>query len=161
GVYYDQLLGYAVDTYKNAAPYYRIGNIPNFNSSCNGAPDATCTFPSALGALQTQGEFPLQGQILDYHDFKDTQAMRYEFGIQHPFPKQTNLQVSYVGARANHVWRNYEANLYSPPIYNADGSYYFPPGLTPINPAFRSGINVMASDAQSFYNSFLLTADTR
>jgi hypothetical protein len=161
GIYYDQLLGYALDTQKNAAPYYRVGTVPNFNSSCNGAPDATCTFPDALAALQVQGTFPQHGQVLDYHDFKATQVLRYEFGIERSLPRQTNLRIAYVGTRGNHLWRNYEANLFTPPVYNPDGTYYFPEGLERINPAFQSGINVMASDAQSFYNAFFLTASTR
>ena len=31
----------------------------------------------------------------------------------------------------------------------------------PVNPAFRGGISFLGTDAQSFYNSLLLTADTR
>jgi len=173
GIYFDQLLGYALDTQKNAAPFYSIGTNPTF--------DSRSTFPDALaGASQLGGTFPQQGLSLDYHDFTDTRVLRYEFGIQHRLPQQTNVQLSYVGARGNHVWRNYEANLFPAPIIRTDGSLFFPDNCVatppprehipsalcrssagPVNPAFQSGINIMASDAQSFYNSFLLTADTR
>ena len=154
GIYYDQLLGYALDTTKNMAPFYGIGINPTF--------DASTTFPDALAAVAlAAGSFPQQAQILDYQNFTSTRVMRYELSIQHRLPKQTNVQAAYVGARGNHLWRNYEANLFAAPITRTDGSYFFPAGLDPINPAFKSGINIMASDAQSFYNSFLLTADTR
>jgi hypothetical protein len=168
GIFYDEQLGYAVDTQKNMGPFYRVAINSNF--------DARETFPNALAGAQALGSgFPQQGQTLDYHDFITASAMRYEFSIQHRLPSQTNVQVSYVGARGNHLWRNLETNLFPQPVTRSDGSLFFPCGLfdpknpdvcpnpTPqyINPAFQSGINMQSSDAQSFYNSFLVTADTR
>jgi hypothetical protein len=134
-----------------------------------------------VAAVSLAGSFPQHGQILDYQNFTNTRAMRYELSVQRRLPGQSNLQVAYVGARGNHLLRNLEVNLFPLPITRSDGSLCFPPDETtvrpqdvrpdcpavsrqragPVNPAFPSGINVMSSDAQSFYNSFLLTADTR
>src|SRR5262249_51239889 len=85
GIYYDQLLGYALDTQKNAGPYYGIGTNTNFNSSCEPLSDRpTCTFPDAIAGARAvaTGIFPKQGLSLDYHDFTDTRVLRYELGIQ-------------------------------------------------------------------------------
>src|SRR5262249_22218070 len=38
---------------------------------------------------------------------------------------------------------------------------FFPPDAGPLNPAFQGGITLMSSDAQSFYNSLLVSADRR
>ncbi len=154
GIYYDEQLGYAVDTQKNMAPFYRIAINPNF--------DARATFPNAVaGVLASSAGQPQQAQALAYRDFTTPRVMRYEFSMQRRLPMQTNVQAGFVGARGNHLWRNYETNLFPPPVERPDGTLFFPAGDVRINPAFQSGINLMNSDAQSFYNSFLLTADTR
>jgi hypothetical protein len=150
----------------------------NFNASCAGA-NPTCTFPNAIAAVSGTGSLPIQAQTLDYEHTKSPTVMRYDFSIQKSLPRDSNLQLAYVGARGNHLLRTYEANLAPVPIVLADGSLCFPPDAAlnpvvnpscppvssqragPVNPAFRGGINVLGTDAQSFYNSLLLTADTR
>ena len=87
--------------------------------------------------------------------------LRYNLSVQQRLARDTNVQVSYVGARGNHLLRNYEANLFPVPIVQPDGSLFFPPDAGPVNPAFAGGINLMGSDAQSFYNSLLVSADAR
>src|SRR5262249_20431910 len=47
------------------------------------------------------------------------------------------------------------------PAVQPDGSLFFPPNAGPVNPAFEGGITLMSSDAQSFYNSFLISTDIR
>ena len=89
-----------------------------------------------------------------------------------------NLQASYVGARGNHLLRRYETNLFPYPVTLPDGSVFFPdnctererlnlrpspncrPGAGPVNPAFGP-VSMLASDAQSFYNSLQLSANLR
>jgi hypothetical protein len=174
GIYYDQLLAYTMDTQKNALPFVRSAVRPNFNSQA--------TFPRAVDAAnEVLGSLPLQAQMLDYQNTTSPRVMRYEFSVQRPLPGGVRLQAAYVGARGNHLLRNYEVNLFPAPMVRADGSLCFPPDAARvrpqdvrpscpavsseragvINPAFQGGINIMSSDAQSFYNSFLLTADAR
>lgn len=178
GIYYDQLLGYAMDNQKNAFPFYQVAVRTNFNSSCAGR-NPTCTFPDAIAAATSAGGLPVQAQTLDYQNMKSPMVLRYDFSIQQRLPKDSNVQIAYVGARGNHLFRSYEANLFPVPIVLSDGSLCFPPDAAlnpvvnpscppvsseragPVNPAFRGGITLLGSDAQSFYNSFLLTADTR
>ena len=54
GIYYDQLLSYAVDNLKNAYPFYQVAVRTNFNASCSGT-NPTCTFPSAIAAAMSGG----------------------------------------------------------------------------------------------------------
>jgi hypothetical protein len=87
--------------------------------------------------------------------------LRYNLTLQQRLARDSNVQVSYVGARGNHLLRNYEANLFPVPVQQPDGTLFFPPNAGPVNPAFQGGINLMSSDAQSFYHSLLISADAR
>jgi hypothetical protein len=152
GIYYDQLMAYPFDTLKSGLPFYRIAVRTNFDSSK--------TFPNAALAATEVG-VPLQAQNLDYQHTKSPTMLRYNLTLQKGLGQDSNVQVGYVGARGNHLLRNYEANLFPVPIRQPDGSLFFPPDAGPVNPAFGGGINLMSSDAQSFYNSLLISADAR
>ncbi len=166
GLFYDHLREYMVDQLKNGAPFFNIAVAKNF--------DASGTFPDAVAAATSEGEIPLQAQVLDYRKATNPVVMRYDFSIHHQFPSGWDGGAAYVGARGNHLFRSYEANLFPAPVVRADGSLFFPddcnaPGNTtpsalcvpnagPINPAFPGGINLLASDAQSFYNAVIFSA---
>src|SRR5207247_3154726 len=75
--------------------------------------------------------------------------------------RDSNVQVGDVGSRGNHLLRYFEANLFPVPIERPDGSLFFPANAGPVNPAFQGGITLMSSDAQSFYNSMLVSVDSR
>jgi hypothetical protein len=171
GIYYDQLLRYALMARDTDRPFYIQPVRTNF--------DATSYFPDPIAA--TAG---LPGDVrgLDYWNTTIPTIFRYNFGIQRSFPGGWRVQSTYVGARGNHIYRGYESNLYPLPIVRADGTLFFPddcddpafkdpanprspsafcrPGASHgINPAFSSGILVTNSDAQSFYNALLLSAN--
>ena len=164
GIYHDQFLAYVMSRQKASAPFYKTVIRNNFNSSE--------IFPNAVTAAT--GE-PFQAQILDYQNATTPVVFRYNFAIQQPLPGGWQLQASYVGARGNHLYRVYEANLFPVPITRADGSLCFPPDAAanlpyhpacpavpsrdagPVNPAIGS-IKLINSDAQSFYNSFRFSA---
>ena len=152
GIYYDHLMAFPFDILKSGLPFYRIAVRPNFDSSR--------TFPDALRAATEVGS-PLQAQNLDYHHMASPSMLRYNMAIQRRLPRDSNIQIAYVGARGNHLLRNYEANLFPVPVVRSDGSLFFPPDAGPVNPAFQGGINLMTSDAQSFYHSLLISADGR
>ena len=145
GIYYDQLLEHVVDRQKSTVPYTQIAVRPNFDSSG--------TFPDAVAA---GAGIPLLAQSLD-RDTTTPMVLRYNFSLQQQLPGGWRAQASYVGARGNHLFRGYEANLFPVPVTRADGSLFFPPDSGPVNPAF-GGINIVSSDAQSFYNSLQLSA---
>jgi len=169
GIYYDPLLEYVADLQKSTAPFYKRAVIPNFDSSD--------TFPDAqAAALQTSLGTRFQVEVLDYHHMKTPRVLRYHLTLQREFWGGVGLQASYVGARGNHLFRGYEANLYPPSITLADGRLCFPgdqdkvkptdsPGCAvvtseragPINPAFGY-IGVVSTDGQSFYNALQLAA---
>ena len=152
GIYYDHLMAYPFDILKSGLPFHRIAVRPNFDSSR--------TFPDAVQAATEVG-FPLQAQNLDYRHMTSPTMLRYNLTLRQRLPRESTLQVAYVGARGNHLLRNYEANLFPVPAVLPDGSLFFPRDSGPVNPAFQGGINLMSSDAQSFYNALLISADTR
>ena len=125
--------------------------------------------------------FP-RGARLEHSNTTIPTILRYTFGIQRSLPGAWRVRATYVGARGNHLYRGYEANLYPHPIIRADGTLFFPDdcddpvyqdptsGLKPsafcrpgaskgLNPAFSSGIRLTNSDAQSFYNALQLSAN--
>ncbi len=152
GIYYDELLPYAFDLLKSGLPFFRNATRPNFDSSR--------TFPDAVLAASEVGT-PLRAQNLDYQHMASPTVLRYNLTIQRQLSRDTNVQIGYVGARGNHLLRYFEANLFPIPTLNPDGSLFFPPNAGPVNPAFQGGITLMSSDAQSFYNSLLVSADSR
>ena len=182
GIYYDQLLEYVVDQRKNTAPFFNIAVRTNFCSApvCPDSDDPPTPFPHAVAAATgAEAGVPLQAQVLDYQNTTSPMVLRYNFSVQQQLPGGWRAQASYVGARGNHLFRSYEANLFPVPITRADGSLCFPPdeakvkdsdvnpaclpvpspAAGPVNPAFQGGINILSSDAQSFYNSLQLSAN--
>ncbi|MCH8267636.1 MAG: TonB-dependent receptor [Acidobacteria bacterium] len=160
GIYYDPLLAHIVGRQKSTLPFYKIAEVPNF--------DSTATFPDPVAAAAGA---PFQARILDYRNTTSPMVLRYNFTLQDRLPGGWRLRASYVGARGNHLFRSYEANLFPVPEIREDGSLFFPakcpppeqpaipdcrPHAGPVNPAF-GGINVLSSDAQSFYNSLQLS----
>ena len=156
GIYYDHLIEYPADQLKNTAPFFNIAVITNF--------DVSTTFPDAVAvaeaaAVAAEGGLPLQAQVLDYRDTTSPMVLRYNFALEHQLPGGWSAGASYVGARGNHLFRTYEANLFPAPETREDGSLFFPPDAGPVNPAFQGGIQILSSDAQSFYNSLRLSAN--
>ncbi len=150
GIYYDPFLGYAIDPQKNSAPFYRRVLNPNF--------DASRIFPDAVaGASLVTLRNPFGIAVLDYDHTRTPDVLRYNLNLQQPLPAGVTVRASYVGARGNHLFRGFEANLYPTVIERPDGSLFFPPNDGPINPAFNS-ISLNTSDAQSFYNALQISA---
>ena len=170
GIFYDELMQYVVQQRRSSLPFYKIAARTNFN--------ATSTFPLALNAIAaapSQSRFTLR--VLDYQNISSPQVYRYNVGVQQTLPGGWRSQVNFVGARGNNLYRSYETNLFPNPIVRSDGSLCFPPDITtvdparidpscpavsplragPVNPEF-SGIQMLSSDAQSFYNSLQLSA---
>ena len=154
GIYFDQMLQYVVFQRKSTVPFYKIALRTNFDSST--------VFPDAVAA--TAG-IPLMAHVMDYHHVTTPRVLRYNLTLQQRLPGGWRVRASYVGARGNHLYRGYEVNLFPVPIIRADGSLFFP-AHDPngpdnrVNSAF-GGINIVSSDAQSFYNSLQLSANKR
>ncbi|MBI2815850.1 MAG: TonB-dependent receptor [Acidobacteria bacterium] len=151
GIYYDPMLEHMVDTQKNSAPYNQRFIMPNFDAS-NVFPDAVAATALAPAGSQAAGV-----AVLDYNHMASPAVLRYNIGVQQT-QREWSLRVYYVGARGNHLFRGYEANLYPYPTEMPGGALYFPPDSGPHNPAFGS-ITVTGADAQSFYNALQITAN--
>jgi len=152
GIYYDEILAYVFDLLKSGLPFFRAATRTNFDSSR--------TFPDAVLAATEVGT-PLRAQNLDYQHMASPTVLRYNLTVQRKLSRDSNVQIGYVGARGNHLLRYFEANLFPVPALQPDGSLFFPRDAGPVNPAFQGGITLMSSDAQSFYNSLLVSADSR
>jgi len=144
GVYYDQMLEYVADARGLSPPFYQAASLVNLR--------AGDFFPRALDAAAAQKTNQIQALIMDYEHMRSPTVLRYNASLRHPLPGNWRLQISYVGARGNHLYRAYEINQFPVPVRRADGSLYFPAGTVGVNPAFGS-VNLLSSDAQSFYNS--------
>jgi len=153
GIYYDHFLEYVADLTKNTAPFFNVAVVTNVDAS-GAFPDAVAVANSAAAA----GALPLQAFVADYRDTTSTMVLRYDFTLEHQLAGGWRAGASYVGARGNHLYRTYEMNLFPIPQTREDGTLFFPPNAGPVNPAFQGGIGVLASDAQSFYNSLRLAA---
>ncbi len=154
GVYYDHFLEYVADQLKNTAPFFNVAVVTNVDSSG--------TFPDAVAvaeAAAAEGPLPLQALVADHRNTTSSMVLRYDFALERQLPEGWVVGASYVGARGNHLYRTYETNLFPIPETREDGSLFLPPDQGPINPAFQGGITVLASDAQSFYNSLRLAAN--
>ncbi|MCZ6751934.1 MAG: TonB-dependent receptor, partial [Acidobacteria bacterium] len=154
GIYYDHFLEYLAQQLKNTAPFFNIAVITNF--------DVSSTFPDAVAvadAAAAEGGLPIQAQVVNYRDTTSPVVLRYNFDLEQQLPGGWRAGASYVGARGNHLFRTYEANLFPVPEVREDGTLFFPPDTGPVNPAFQGGIQILASDAQSFYNSLRLSAN--
>ena len=162
GVYYDQIIGYVPNNRKSSAPYHSI--LVNPNASL-----ASQYFPHIIPAA---GNVPPQVQVMDYTSFVNPMVLRYAVSLQQRLAAGWRAQVSYVGARGNHLFRRYETNQFPLPEIGADGAVFFPPQCAaagepvipqcrayagPINPAFGA-LSMLSTDAQSFYNALQLTA---
>src|SRR2546425_1104469 len=152
GIYYDEILAYVFDLLKSGLPFFRAATRTNFDSSR--------TFPDAVLAATEVGT-PLRAQNLDYQHMASPTVLRYNLTVQRKLSRDSNVQIGYVGARGNHLLRYFEANLFPVPALQPDGSLFFPRDAGPVNPAFQGGITLMSSDAQSFYNSMLVSVDSR
>jgi outer membrane receptor protein involved in Fe transport len=149
GVYYDHILEYVADSRGLSPPFYNTASIINLNPFNY--------FPDALAAAAAQPGNKIQALILDYQNMSSPMVLRYNAAIRQQLPLNWRATFSYVGARGNHLYRAYEINQFSVPIRQNDGTYFFPPGTVGINPAFGS-VNLLSSDAQSFYNALQITA---
>jgi hypothetical protein len=148
GIYYDPLLPHVFRNKKNSYPYTTRVLRPPF--------DSTKTFPDAVAAA-LEVSTPAQLLLLDWHNFTNSAILRYNFSIQRLFAGGWRTQASYVGARGNHLFNEFEANQFPVPIRRADGSLFFPPDTGAVNPAFGS-IFMTDSNQQSFYNALQISA---
>lgn len=147
GVYFDQLLysTYGNMTFKQA-PYFEQVTI-------NNAP-----FPNVFPLLAS-GTFATDTFSITRNP-SPTYVMQYNFNIQREFSSRIVLTAGYIGARGVHLWRESDANIAIPldPPFDTR----FPAVANPVrrNPNFGS-IRFKTSDANSFYNAFLLSVLSR
>ncbi|MBI4459815.1 MAG: hypothetical protein HY648_07130 [Acidobacteria bacterium] len=169
GIYYDQILEYLAASLKDSRPYYRRAVRTNF--------DASGIFPRADLAV---GGIPFHMNVLDYKTDATPTVLRYDVSVQQDLPGGANLNLSYVGARGNHLPRKFEANQIPFSETLADGTLLFPaqcdkldrtrpasrydslcrPYAGPMNRAFET-IGYTSLDAQSFYNSLRVVLSKR
>ncbi|OFV98453.1 MAG: hypothetical protein A3F68_00195 [Acidobacteria bacterium RIFCSPLOWO2_12_FULL_54_10] len=153
GVYFDQIIEYGIDPKRATLPIFKLSVLTNVSTSG--------TFPNALRTVDAQGGgLARQARIMEYDNPKTPTVYRYNFSLQREIIPGLRMEAMYVGYRANALLRNFEANLYPFPVTMPDGSLFFPPNTGPRNPNFNV-IEKTSTDAQAFYNSFVLSLNPR
>jgi hypothetical protein len=181
-VYHDQIIGYSVDSLRQTYPFYRLVSLPNVDVF-SGNPNPEAVFPNAVAVAEAAGTSSNQLSIFEYNNPRTPTVYRYHFSIQQQLTSGITLDATYLGARGNHLLRSAQVNQFPVPVRLADGSLFFPPDPdwvrgdgsvisssdadaprtlpnNSINPTFSS-IQKTMTDAQSFYNSFVLSVNPR
>lgn len=152
GLYSDPFLRYVLFGGRDAsAPYYQRGIRTNF--------DSRASFPNAAEAIKDETGFDVRA--MDYSHPAQPMVLRYTALLEQQFPQDWRLQATYVGTRANHLFRGYDATLFPHPVTQADGTLFFPPHQGSLNPAFSSGFGITSMDAQSFFNALQVSGSKR
>jgi carboxypeptidase family protein/TonB-dependent receptor-like protein len=99
------------------------------------------SFPSPQNAVLTQQLFLIQ---TTYHP-KFPYALQYNLNLGREITRGTILSAGYFGARGNHLTRAGEQNPFEPALGHR------------FNPNLSSPLEMVLTDAQSFYNSFQLS----
>jgi hypothetical protein len=99
------------------------------------------SFPSPQNAVLTQQLFLIQ---TTYHP-KFPYALQYNLNLEREITRGTILRAGYFGARGNHLTRAGEQNPFEPALGHR------------FNPNLSSPLQMVLTDAQSFYNSFQLS----
>ena len=99
------------------------------------------SFPSPQNAALTQPLFLIQ---TTYHP-KFPYALQYNLNLEREITRGTILSAGYFGARGNHLTRAGEQNPFEPALGHR------------FNPNLSSPLQMVLTDAQSFYNSFQLS----
>jgi hypothetical protein len=105
-------------------------------------------FPSFLDPQSAALTQPLYIFQATYHP-KFPYAMQYNLNLEREIAPGTALTAGYFGARGNHLLREVEANPFEPALGHRR------------NPNLPSPLLEDLTDAQSFYNSFQLSASQR
>ena len=98
--------------------------------------------------------------IPSYFNVFTPTKLRYSLTIQRELPAATVLSVGYTGAQAFHQLRLLEEANGAVPIILPDGRKFFAANLPRKNPTFAN-IRYRITDANAFYNSFLLSINKR
>src|SRR6201997_3198648 len=98
-------------------------------------------FPSPQNAALTQPLFLIQ---TTYHP-KFPYSLQYNLNLEREIARGTILSAGYFGARGNHLTRAGEQNPFEPALGHR------------FNPNLPSPLQMVLTDAQSFYNSFQLS----
>lgn len=126
GAFHDQLIpAYYQFPSVNSPPYVSRGEVNNVLAS---------SAYSQLVAGVNAGTTGLDISSIAY-DMKNPLMLQYNLTMQHQLTSTLAAQVGYIGSRGRHLMITGEANSAIPTI-QADGSKFFPTGLTRRNPAF-------------------------
>ena len=151
--------------------YYDIGNIGTAlqQTALASEPfsfDVVLTNPAPFAALPLT--FPSGGlvpQSINYNAYQP-HLMQYNLTVEHQFPGNMLLSVSYAGSRGVHLWTVEEGDPEIPTVVNGIPYWSaFSPHLNQsiINSGYASGASVLTYDtnASSWYNSLQVLVNKR
>ena len=115
--------------------------------------------PSFPGSFQTLAAGGLTRLNPVDMKMKELAKDQYNVSLEQQIFKDTVVELSYVGAKANHIIRFSEKNTPNPTIL-PDGRKFFPAGSRRVNPNWDS-IRMMTGDTNSIYNAVTITLRRR
>ena len=145
GIFYDQILEYALPTTRFQTPLFFTVALTNPK------------FPNP-GPLTAPPTPNLSLQVVDFN-IANPHSLHYSFTIQRELFRDTALSVGYAGLRGINLLRGGSLNLRRPTI-QPDGSLSFPVDAKRINPAW-SDIDFKRADGNSWYNALQVSANRR
>ena len=142
GIFHNLILPYvyALNVAK-LPPFYTLATINN------------PIFPNGYSQVGTSVALP-QLQMPAPHA-KELAKYQYNVSIEQQLFKDTVLELSYIGSKANHIMQFIEANTPYPTIL-PNGEEFYPAGAPRRNPNFTT-IHWMTSDGNAIYNAATIT----
>src|SRR5262245_51851588 len=111
-------------------------------------------FPNVVANVDRNAYIRAQLQTVNYN-LQTPYVAQWNFSIQRELPASIDLTLGYAGSHGVHLFRLGDANLAPETI--VDGRKVYQPQLGRRNPFF-TGVWQRVTDAQSFYNSFQISA---
>jgi hypothetical protein len=143
GMFYDEIL----------PKYYFFSGSLNPPYTSRASLSSPLAFPNLLANFDPL-HVKYQLQTTNY-DLQNPYTLQFHLSAQRSLPGNWVVSAGYTGSRGNHLLRIGDANL--APFTLVNGIKVFHPDLGRMNPNFSS-ITQRITDAQSFYNALLLSA---
>jgi len=142
GVFYELLGVYLFNRYLLSSPVFRLFNVSNsslpFSPTISGAP----TF------------------VFVQFDLKNPYLQQWNLSVQREITNKAAVTLGYTGSKGTHLINQQILNANTPQV-RADGSLLFPTPMRRLNPLVNFPINLITSDANSWYHALQVVATKR
>ncbi len=115
-------------------------------------------FPHPFEGRDVSG-LTIEGRGVD-GDMKKATVFHYNFGVQRELFADLALKLAYAGSRGYHLSNQRDSNL-RPAVILPDGRKNWPDRRAPLANPILGELNILTSNAQSWYNSFRVELEKR